>query len=470
MRPEPGQAPQLRAQLIRGLLLPLLALLAADAVISYHVANGFAQRAYDKALVDVARELTLQVRANGPTLWLDLPDSARRILLEDALDTIYYELADRDGHRVIGEDIAAPALARGATTAAGDEVLYDSAIGSTRVRAVQVRLREPEGAIVRVAETRAKRDELAGDILASVVFPQVLLIVLAATLVWFGVRRGLEPLEELQRAIAARSHRDRSPLDVREVPGEVRPLVVSINALLGRLDSVLDLQSRFIADAAHQLKTPVAGLKAQVELLDRAGAQADAAEIRGQLHVGVERLSRLVSQLLALARNEPDAVRSLAFETLDLNALVLDIATHWVPLALKHGLDLGFEGSERAVVVSGDAGRLRELFDNLVDNAIRYSKAGGRVTVRVRAAPAPSVSISDDGPRIAEADRRRIFERFHRLLGTGDGSGLGLAIAQEIAGLHNARISLRDDDHDGVGNVFTVEFPAGDPTPARAGP
>lgn len=459
MPADPERVPQLRTQLLRGLLPPLLALLAVDAFVSYHVANAFAQRAYDKALVDVARELTLQVHADEAVPWLDLPESTRRILLADPQDTVYVELADREGHRISGEDIAAPPPARGATSSVGDEVLYDSTIGTTRVRAVQVRLHEPAGAIVRVAETRSKRDELAGDILASVVFPQILLILLTAALVWFGVRRGLAPLEHLQRAIASRSHRDRSPLDMHGVPAEVRPLVTSINALLGRLDDVMSLQTRFIADAAHQLKTPVAGLQAQVELLAR-DAGAAAGDIPAKLHVGVERLSRLVSQLLALARNEPDAVRALAFATVDLDALVLDIASHWVPLALRGGIDLGFEGGGRPVLVHGDAGRLRELFDNLVDNAIRYSRQGGRVTVRVTREPAPSVSISDDGPRIAEADRLRIFERFHRLLGHGDGSGLGLAIAQEIAGLHNATISLRDDEHDGVGNVFTVSFPA----------
>jgi two-component system sensor histidine kinase TctE len=321
-------------------------------------------------------------------------------------------------------------------------------------------LRQHSDAIVRVAETRVKRNELAAEILTSVVLPQILLIIVATTLVWFGVTRGLAPLDHLQRAIAARSHRDRSPLDDHTVPGEVRPLVTSINALLGRLDNVLTLQSRFIADAAHQLKTPVAGLQSQVELLALEPEHADLRGITARLHIGVERLSRLVSQLLSLARNEPDAVRSLAFEPVELNAMVLDVASHWVPVALKRNIDLGFEGSERAVVVSGDAGRLRELFDNLLDNAVRYSREGGKITVRVSKAPEPTVSVSDDGPNIAEADRQRIFERFHRLLGSGDGSGLGLAIAQEIAGLHNATISLRDDDHDGVGNIFSVTFPA----------
>ena len=450
----------LRTQLFRWVLFPLLALLAVDAAVSYRIANDFAQRAYDRTLVEIARELALLVRFEDDALKLDLPEAARQILFEDSLDTIFFELADRDGRLLEGAAIAAPPPAVPASTRNGTEVLYDSQIGGDRVRAVQMRLPRQDDAIVRVAETRGKRNELAAEILASVVLPQILLIILSTTLVWFGVTRGLAPLAQLQRAIAARSHRDRSPLDEQGVPGEVRPLVTSINALLGRLDNVLTLQSRFIADAAHQLKTPVAGLQAQVELLAREPEHADLRGISARLHIGVERLSRLVSQLLSLARNEPDAVRSLAFAPVDLNAVVLDIATHWVPVALKRDIDLGFEGSDRAVIVIGDAGRIRELFDNLLDNAVRYSREGGKITVRVSGAPTPTVSVSDDGPSIAEADRQRIFERFHRLLGSGDGSGLGLAIAQEIASLHNATISLRDDDHDGVGNIFSVVFPA----------
>jgi two-component system sensor histidine kinase TctE len=465
---DPRKPPErlLRTQLFRWLLFPLLALLAVDAAVSYRIANNFAQYAYDRTLVEIARELGLQVRSGGNALRLDLPEAARQILFEDSLDTIFFELADGEGRLIEGEAIAAPsrAVPDGAGAMNGTEVLYDSEIDGNKVRAVQLRLREQDGAVVRVAETRVKRNELAAEILASVVLPQVLLIILATTLVWFGVSRGLAPLAHLQRAIAARSHRDRSPLEEHGVPGEVRPLVTSINALLGRLDNVLTLQSRFIADAAHQLKTPVAGLQAQVELLAREPEHSDLRGISARLHVGVERLSRLVSQLLSLARNEPDAVRSLAFGPVELNAIVLDIASHWVPVALKRDIDLGFEGSEGAVIVSGDAGRLRELFDNLLDNAVRYSREGGKITVRVSGTHSgthgPTVSVSDDGPIIAEADRQRIFERFHRLLGSGSGSGLGLAIAQEIANLHDATISLRDDDQDGVGNIFSVSFRA----------
>lgn len=151
-----------------------------------------------------------------------------------------------------------------------------------------------------------------------------------------------------------------------------------------------------------------------------------------------------------------------SFQALDLDKLVLDSAMAWVPHALKRGIDLGFEGLERPVMVTGDPVRLRELFDNLIDNAIRYSRENGRVTVRVTDHAAPTVSVSDDGPVIPESERDRIFERFHRLLGTGDGSGLGLAIAREIARMHRATIHLHEDQADGVGNVFSVSFPVYD--------
>jgi two-component system sensor histidine kinase TctE len=452
-----ARTPLLRTQLFRWLLFPLLALLALDAIISYHVANGFAQRAYDRTLVEIARELSIHVRSAGGSLSLDMPEAARQILFEDSQDEIYFELADREGRLVEGAPIdPPPAGARGGRNGG---ILYDGEIDGHKVRTVQMRLPEQEGAIVRVAETRVKRNEMTTEILASVILPQILLILLATSLVWIGVTRGLAPLAHLQRAIATRSHLDRSPLEERGVPGEVRPLVTSINALLARLDDVLTLQARFIGDAAHQLKTPVAGLQAQVELLARHPAHPDLGGITARLNLGVERLSRLVSQLLSLARNEPDAVRSLSFTPTDLNAMALDVASQWVPVALKRDIDLGFEASDEPVIINGDASRLRELFDNLLDNAVRYSREGGRVTVRVSNTPTPTVSISDDGPRIPEAERPRVFERFHRLLGTGDGSGLGLAIAREIAALHDATIVLRDDDYDGEGNIFSVHFP-----------
>ncbi len=354
-----------------------------------------------------------------------------------------------------------------ASLVARGETLYDAEIDKQRVRVVESRVAQPAAgngpdAIVRIAETKHKRDELAREILLSVVLPQVVLILIAGAIVWFGVVRGLAPLERIEQAIAQRSHRDRRPLEVGTVPGEVKPLMTEINALLERIDSILTLQNRFIADAAHQLKTPVAAVQAQLELAMRDDDPVRVRASLGTVHTGLQRLARIVSQLLALARNEPEAVNNITMRPVDLNALVFECAGEWVHEALKRRIDLGFEGTEAPVMVKGDAARLRELLDNLVDNAVRYSNEGGHVTVRVSAQPQPTVSVSDDGPGIPAEEQTLIFERFHRRLGTSvEGSGLGLAIAQEIAYVHGGEICLYEDA-DGVGNTFALSLPLPD--------
>jgi len=456
----PNKPPLLRTQLLTWLLAPLSLLLVADTFVTYWVALDFSRRAYDRALVEIAREVSLYLRAANGGLTLDMPAEARRLLLNDPVDRVYFEVAAADGRPVAGERIAAP----GGPARRGRERLYDGEVGGAAVRVVELALApDPSSgrpaATVRVAETMEKRNSLAREILLSVVIPQVLLILIAGIVVWVGVVRGLAPLERLQRAVASRSHRDGSPLTVENVPGELRPLLDSLNELLARLDRALTLQSRFVSDAAHQLKTPMSAVSAQFELALREREPARMREAVMLVGPGLERLSRLISQLLSLARNEPEAVRAVTLAPVDLEALALDVATGWVPAARGRGIDLGFEGAGRPVMVAGDAVRLRELFDNLLDNAVRYTTGGGRVTVRVDAGPRPVFSVSDDGPAIPPAERERVFERFHRLLGSSrDGSGLGLAIAQEIARLHGAEITLREDA-DGIGNTFIVAFP-----------
>jgi two-component system sensor histidine kinase TctE len=313
---------------------------------------------------------------------------------------------------------------------------------------------------VQVAETLNKRRRLAWEMVASVVLPQLLLIVAATIVVWFGVSRGLRPLQRLRRAVSDRSHLDLSPVPLQDVPGEVRPLVEEVNELMARLGRTFDFQNRFVADAAHQLKTPVSGLKAQIELALR---ESDPERVRhslAQLYISADRLSRLVRQLLSLARNEPGALDAVQLQPLDLHAFALEVSMEWVPHAIRRQIDLGFEGPDEPLVIDADPDRLRELINNLIDNAIRYSQQHGHVTVRTgRTADGHGqLAISDDGPRIPVAERARIFERFHRMLGTEqDGSGLGLAIVSEIATLHHARITL-EEDTDGVGNTFSVFF------------
>jgi two-component system sensor histidine kinase TctE len=228
---------------------------------------------------------------------------------------------------------------------------------------------------------------------------------------------------------------------------------------VARLDAALTAENRFISDAAHQLKTPMTVLKTNLELAFREDDPARSREALAAARDGAERMSRVVSQLLSLARNEPEASRAVTLAPVDLNALAFEAATAWVPVALKRRIDLGYEGSDVPVMVHGDAPRLRELLDNLLDNALRYGREEGSVTLRVSGGRSPVVQVDDDGPPIPPEERSRIFERFHRLLGTvPGGSGLGLVIAREIARIHDATIDLAQSAN-GNGNSFCVIFP-----------
>lgn len=449
----------LRGQLLRWLLIPLSLLFVLDAIGSYFIATRVAGAVYDGELMEIAREIASHVRRSADGVQFDLPQAAERTLLLDQYDKVYYAVRVY-GAVLVGDTALAPPAAPGSR----ETQFYNGALHGDPIRIAVLRMaggagRSSPAVTVQVAETLVKRHLLAEKILVSVILPQLLLILLAGLLVWAGVARGLSPLRHLQRAVQARSHLDLSPVTAEDVPGEVDPLMLAINDLMARLHKVLDFQSRFIADAAHQLRTPVAGLKAHIEVALREDDISQVKRALAHLYTGVERLARLVAQLLSLARNEPNTVIKLNFTPLDLNRLAFETTMDWVPEAYKKNIDLGFEGAERQVMINGDAMRLTELMNNLLDNAIRYTRQGGRVTVRVPASGDPRISISDDGPQIPVTERQRVFERFHRLLGSHtDGSGLGLAIVQEIASLHGAEITL-EDDADGVGNTFTVAFP-----------
>jgi two-component system sensor histidine kinase TctE len=449
-----GRNPSLRSKLLRWLLIPLFLLFVLDAIGSYFIAERLSDRVYDGELMEIARELTLHVR-HGATPTFDLEEDAERTLLLDQYDNVYYAIHTSSGAWIAGDRGLTPR-----TQASGD-TFYDGTIKGERVRIAELRASDGDGStIVQVAETRVKRERLANEIMIGVILPQLLLIAIAGAVLWGGVARGLEPLRHVQEAVSARSHLDLSPVKVEQVPREVEPLLSAINDLLNRLDEILSYQSRFIADAAHQLRTPVAGLKAHVEVALREEDPAQAKQSIAHLYTSVERMSRLVSQLLSLARNEPATVKRIELASLDLARLAFDVTMDWVPEAYRKNIDLGFEGGDRHVIVRGDAGRLTELINNLLDNAIRYTPPGGRVTARVEQGASPTLSISDDGPVIPVEERERVFERFHRLLGThADGSGLGLAIVQDIAELHDADIALTEDA-DGKGNRFTVAFPS----------
>ena len=329
------------------------------------------------------------------------------------------------------------------------------------------------------------------------ILPQLVVLPLGVLLVWLALARGIAPLNEVQQRIRLRDSADLSPLDERGVPEEVSALVRSINDLLARLDQSIGTQKRFLADAAHQLKTPLAGLRTQAELAQR---EIDAGSVAPQqlktslqqISLASQRAAHMVDQLLAMARAES---RELAarVEDVDLNRLATETVRDFVPRALDLGIDLGYESPAApaprgAASVRGHPVLLGELLRNLVDNALLYTPGGGRVTVRVQADPgagAVVLQVEDSGPGIAPDERERVFQPFYRSLGTQvDGSGLGLAIVGEIARQHGAAVVLDDAvprpadgtaPAGGPGARFTLRFAGLDPArrteagPAAAG-
>jgi two-component system sensor histidine kinase TctE len=319
--------------------------------------------------------------------------------------------------------------------------------------------------LIQVAETLDKRGQLANEIIRGVIVPQFIVLPIAVALVWFGLTRGLAPLNLLQRRIRARRPDDLSPIDKQAAPEELAPLVEAFNELLQRLTQNLETQKRFVAHAAHQMKTPLAGLRTQAELALR---ETDPQQLRRslrQIAASTERAAHLINQLLALARAEHQATDLGAFEAVDLAALVRERVRERVPDALEKRIDLGFEGPEQSARLIGMPMLLRELANNLLDNALRYTPAGGSVTARVRATKESIfLEVEDTGPGIPEAERHLVFERFYRVLGTNiDGSGLGLAIVREIAAQHDALLRVgfnpRATQSQWPGTLISVEFP-----------
>lgn len=449
---------------MRWLLIPLLSLLVLSGAAAYGIALNFARDEFDRALYESAydiAQLSIQAAKNGqpPSL---LPREASELILSDKYDKVYYNIRDTTGLLLSGEeeiDAPPPAFDRRKNK---DEQFYEDVIAGNKVRVVSIPLLLQTGAEqnlihIQVAETLNKRRLLAEKILTGLILPQTLLILLAAGIVWFAVKRSLRPLGMLEASVAAMSPADLSPIQAPDAPTEAQPLINAINGLVQRLQAVLDAQNRFIADAAHQLRTPLAGLKAQIALAARQNSPQDMHHSLGQLTLGAERLTHLVNQLLSAARNEPGADRSLQMVTLDLNALAQATTSEWVNAAVKRGIDLGFESAPSPIWIKGDSLRLSELLGNLLDNALRYTPRSSMVTVRVTAEG--MLEVEDNGPGIPEQDRERVFERFHRLLGNAaEGSGLGLAIVKEIAQIHGSTVSVGSGPG-GIGACFRVKFP-----------
>ena len=285
---------------------------------------------------------------------------------------------------------------------------------------------------------------MASEIVAIMLIPQVILIILIILLVNLGIQRGLISLEKLKNLISRRLPTDTHPLDEYDAPQELQPLLHAMNDLLVKVKDAVDERHQFIANAAHQLKTPLAGLKIQAEAALRESDMDSIHHSLKQISNGSDNLGRLVNQLLSLARAEPKDDDALAFESVDLVKLINEVTAEWVPKALEKKIDLGVSCQPQQLRINGSMMLLQELLNNLIDNAIRYNPAGARVTVGLEIVNHDVVlSVKDNGSGIALNEQQKVFERFYRVLGTSEsGCGLGLAIVREIAHQHQARVEL----------------------------
>ena len=316
--------------------------------------------------------------------------------------------------------------------------------------------------LVRIAQARRARWEAVAEIATALLWPVLSLLPVLALFVWFGIGYGLRPLRQIAANLKRRDMDNMQEIDTTAMPAEVKPLVDAINDLLSRLDHAFTAQRQFIADAAHELRTPIMGLGLQAELLPKATGSHERDAITAQIRAGTARLAHLAEQLLTLARLGPESPAPV-FSTVDLTALARGVVGDRVRYAEANEIDLGLVATG-VVTTSGNADGLRILLNNLVDNAIRYAGAHARVDVIVsREDSCAMLEVRDTGPGIPEEDRARVWERFYRGDGhTASGSGLGLSIVRRIAEQHHARISLGGGE-DNRGLAVTLRFPRGGP-------
>ncbi len=464
--PFPREQRSLFGEILDWMLAPLLLLWPMSVVLTWLVAQGIADKPYDRQLGEMARLLAQQVSASedAGTRFV-LPAGAAELLHSDEADTVYYQVRGTRGELLSGDSSLPAPSTDSPVGKTGQPHWRDIEFRNESVRVVSIWVDTPAAAstidgvkppLVQVAETRGKRSQLATEIAKGVMLPHFVILPVAVLLVWLALARGIKPLNQLQQRIRQRRSDDLSPIDEREAPEEVSPLVRAINDLLARLDGSIRAQKNFLADAAHQLKTPLAGLRTQAELVQREidAGQRDPQVLKKslrQIALSTQRAAHMVNQLLAMASAE-DTSQAIGHQPVNLARLAADTVRDFVPRAMEKRIDLGYEGPDAAqrpvLRINGRSVLLRELIRNLVDNALQYTPEGGHVTVRVVADPFGQVAVlqvEDSGPGIPAAERELVFQPFYRALGTNvDGSGLGLAIVREIAQRHGAELTLED--------------------------
>lgn len=442
----------------------LSALLTVDAWLSYSDALKAANQAYDRSLSASLKGIAERIYATEQEVVVDIPYSALELFEAGSSDRVFYSIAIPGGEAITGYD-GMPIPERIEPNVA---VFYDGVYKGQPLRLGALlkplyRKEFPKPVLIVFGETTNTRQEVVHSLFIGEVMRKALLIVVALAVALFATMIAVRPIDQLGQLIRDRPDDDLTPVDAVGVPSEVKPLVEAINLHMERIGAMVEARRRFIADAAHQLRTPLAVLNTQAEYALRqqeAGAMRPAVEA---LHRSLGSAIRLTNQLLSLSRAEPINGLMVDRQPVDLMAVARDMVVELLPLAARKGIDLGFEGGAAAVVVTGQPVLLREMLANLVDNALRYTPENGVVTVAVDLAPETAatarVRVVDNGPGIPAGFREQVFRRFFRLDGSDyTGSGLGLSIVREIVHGHGGEIVLGDAP-DGHGLLVEVCLP-----------
>ncbi|SJM91177.1 Sensor protein QseC [Crenothrix polyspora] len=432
----------LKTGILFRLIIPLIFFISLESVLSYFVTLHYVDKTYDGWLLDSARSLAQEIKVKDADILVELPPAALEIIKWDDLDKTYFKISSRAKGLLAGDALVPDAVE---PVDGSRPFFFKADINGEPVRVVsmQVLRKETQDKLfVHVAETLNKRQQMMIDIILADLIPQIILVIIASLYLLIGLKRGLQPLHVLADKITQRSPRDLSPIQEAHVFLEVRALTDTINGLFERLTIAIDAQQQFIANAAHQLRTPLAGLVVQAE---RALREQDLSSMKPallQMQNSADRLSHTVTQLLVLAKSGPiDGMNEL--KAVNLYGVVKAVCIDWVPKALQRRIELSLESSEQSIFILGDGVLLGELLTNLLDNAITYGHIGGNIVVKLNHWPKPSLTVEDDGPGIPDTEKNKIFERFYRMPNSpGNGCGLGLAIVKEIVDLHKAHLAL----------------------------
>jgi two-component system sensor histidine kinase TctE len=448
--------PSIRSNLLKWLILPLMGINLIGAALAYWLAWVPAETAFDQSLADSAWALIPRLKIVNDRLWIDLPQPAEQILRVDHFDAIYFVVRSPQ-ERIIAGDSDFPVLTK--PDQLDEPIAYDGAMRGEPIRIISLRTRIVDrDVLIGVAETLHKRHRSRLEILAALVVMEIIVTALLTATVWLGIGKGLLPLRRIQDELNVRRRDDLQPLPDAGLALELAPVVEAMNGLLQRVRDGSEAKQKFLADVAHQLRTPLAGVMAQLEWLrKRIGGDVEAAQSADLMMSAVERMTRQTNQLLSLAHADPSQFEKKQLAEIRLDKLIEESIQQFVRQADTKSIDLGFQLEPTTIV--GDRFLLRDLIDNLIDNALRYSPANSTVTVTcLQDAHWGTILVEDDGPGIPASARELLFDRFYRLDDKSPGSGLGLAIVRDIAEDHNAVVDVRAGKR-GVGTVFSVCFP-----------